>query len=61
MTDFILRIAQRLPDDWRSWLATQILEFATNRADRADARARRLIAVAVAISPIAKGGDNVIR
>jgi hypothetical protein len=59
MTDFILRIAHRLPDDWRSWLATQVLEFATNSADRADARARHLIAVAVAISPIAKGGEHV--
>ena len=58
MTDFILRIAHRLPDDWRSWLATQILDFAITRADRADARARRLIAVAVAISPIAEGYRN---
>jgi hypothetical protein len=57
MIDFILRIAQRLPDAWRSWLATQILDFAIGRADRADARARRLIAVAVAIFPIAEGGE----
>jgi len=58
MTDFLLRIAERLPDAMRSWLATQVLEFATTSADRADARARRLIAVAVAISPIAKGGGQ---
>jgi hypothetical protein len=63
MKDFLLRIAQRLPDDWRSWLSTQVLAIAIGHADRADARARRLIAVAVAIaiSPIAKEGDDVIR
>ena len=58
MTDFILRHLQRLPAGWRSWLATQILNFAITHADRADARARRLIAVAVAISPIAGGYRN---
>jgi hypothetical protein len=59
MTDFILRIAQRLPNDWRSWLSTQVLDFAIGHGDRADARARRLIAVAVAIAPIAEDRRDV--
>ena len=59
MTDFILRIAQRLPDDWRSWLSTQVLAIAIGHGDRADARACRLIAIAVAISPIAEDRRDV--
>ena len=61
MTDFIIQHLQRLPDDWRSWISTQVLAIAITHGDRADARARRLIAVAVAIAPIAKEGDDVIR
>jgi len=58
MTDFIIQHLQRLPDDWRSWISTQVLAIAIGHSDRADARARRLISVAVAISPIAKEYRN---
>ena len=54
MTDFTLRLVQRLPNAWRMWLSTQILAIAIGHSDRADARARRLIAAAVAVSPMAE-------
>jgi hypothetical protein len=53
-----IALATRLPNSWRNSISTQILEFATTDVDRTDGRARRFIAAAIAISPIAEEAIN---